>query len=110
MFESPRARHGSTRPAPDQTKLGAGLAHHGSEQTNEGLRHSSGQDNYADVVKLADTLALGANGETLGGSNPSIRTIRLRILGGKLQDAKAGSPAEASCSLRVLAKAGQRSL
>ena len=27
------------------------------------------------MVKLADTLALGANGETLGGSNPSIRTM-----------------------------------
>ena len=35
--------------------------------------------NFAGVVKLADTLALGANGETLGGSNPSIRTMNLFI-------------------------------
>ncbi len=28
----------------------------------------------ADVAKLADAIALGAIGETLGGSNPSVRT------------------------------------
>jgi hypothetical protein len=50
-----------------------GLAHHGSEQVNEAnASKGHGPQICLDgrMAKLADALALGASGETLGGSNP----------------------------------------
>ena len=39
-------------------------------------RRPQGWTNYADVAELADAIALGAIGVTLGGSNPFVRIIK----------------------------------